>query len=258
MTLMQKIDKIMHKELYFRGHKADIYAILANFSTISNLLLGFVVLITILSVKHTPVDKLLMARLIVLAGSFDAIDGKFARRSNTRPKLGAQFDTAADLVSFGFAPSAMILYMFYVFDSFTALLFAGIYLFTASFRLSRFMIDPTTSKLGYFKGMPSPVSALFIAGWFVQPNIYLPLAGFLIVLISSTMISSLPYTALRVVKTKFQIFYAIFTVSIMLLFTYAPNSWMVTLGIIWIAYVTYFATIGPFHAYSTLVKEGHY
>lgn len=258
MSSIQKIDKIMHKEFHFRGHKADLYAILANFSTISNLLLGFVVLITILSVKQSPVDKILMARLIVLAASFDAVDGKLARRSNTRPKLGAQFDTAADLISFGFAPSAMILYMFYIFDSFTALAFAGIYLFTASFRLSRFMIDQTTSKFGYFKGMPSPVSAIFVAGWFVQPNINLPLAGFLIVLISSTMISSLPYTGMRVIKTKFQILYAIFTISIMLLFTYAPNAWMVNIGIIWIVYVTYFTTIGPFHAYSTLVKEGHY
>ena len=173
MSSIQKIDKIMHRKLYFRGHKADIYAILANFSTISNLLLGLAVIITILIFGSTiPVNRSLMARLIVLAASFDAVDGKFARRSNTRPKLGAQFDTAADLVSFGFAPSAMIIYMFYIFDPFTALAFAGIYLFTASFRLSRFMIDQTTSKFGYFKGMPSPVSAIFVAGWFVQPNIH--------------------------------------------------------------------------------------
>ena len=170
MSILLKVDRFGHKMIRVGNHQADVYALLANFSSISNLMLGVYILIAILFEEY---DKFWLARLMVLGASFDSIDGKLARRSNTKPRLGAQFDTAADLVTFALAPAAMILFMFYSVNPIVASIFAGIYLFCASFRLSRFMIEPTTAKVKYFRGMPSPPAAIFIAGWFVQsePNL---------------------------------------------------------------------------------------
>lgn len=251
MSILLKVDRFGHKMIRVGNHQADVYALLANFSSISNLILGVYILAAILF-KDPDYDIFLLARLMVLGASFDAVDGKLARRSNTKPRLGAQFDTAADLVTFALAPAAMILFMFYSVNPIVALIFAGIYLFCASFRLSRFMMEPTTVKVKYFRGMPSPPAAVFIAGWFVQSEPNLVWASISIMFISALMVTSFPFTAMKVVKTLFQKINFIFTVSIMILFTYAPNSWMEFIGKLWIFDVTYFGILGPYHAYKTL------
>ena len=256
MSMIKKFDIFGHKMVKIGKYSADIYAVLANFSTISNLFLGLYIFTVILFPETFYTDYYLIARFMVLGASFDAIDGKLARRSNTKPRLGAQFDTMADLMTFALAPAAMILVMFYRVHPLVAYVFAGVYLFCASFRLSRFMIEPTTSKVKYFRGMPSPPAAIFIAGWFVQSNPNLLLASLNIMFIAVLMITSFPFTAMKVVKTLFQKLNFIFTVAIMLLFTYAPNSWMEFIGKLWIFNVTYFGILGPYHAYRTLsVKE---
>ena len=183
---------------------------------------------------------------------------QLARRSNTKPKLGAQFDTAADLFTFGFAPAAMILSILYFFNPYLAAIVSGVYLFSASFRLSRFMIDQTTSRMGYFKGMPSPPAALFIAGWFLLPEVNPAIASLYFVFIAGIMISSLPYTAMRIVNTLFLKIFFGFTIVMMLAFTYAPDSWMISIGYFWIGYGLFYGLFGPKHAIRTLVKENHY
>ncbi len=250
-----KIDSFGHKTINIGKYTIDNYAILANFSTVSNLILGLYAFIAVLFPDLLYTDHYIVARFIVLGASFDAIDGKLARRSNTAPRLGAQFDTAADLFTFGLSPTAIILTMFYPTSAVIAYLFALVYLFFASFRLSRFMIDPTTKSTGYFRGMPSPPAAIFIAGWYVIADPNLVIAAVLILFVAGTMITNYPFTAMKSVKTKFQKINFIFTVSIMLLFTYAPDTWMQSIGYIWIAQVTYFAIGGPFHAYLTLDVE---
>lgn len=252
MTVIAKIDNVGHKLIRFGKHTIDIYAILANFSTISNLLLGLYAFLAILFSDTFYTDHYIIARGIVLGASFDAIDGKLARRSHTKPRLGAQFDTAADLFTFCLAPGAMVLSIFYPISPFIGYLLGLMVMFFASFRLSRFMIDPTTARAGYFKGMPSPVAALFVTGVFVIDQLNLPLAAFGLMFISAEMITSYPFTAMKQVKTWFQKINFIFTVSIMLLFTYAPDTWMQTLGYLWIIQVLYFGILGPTHAYRTL------
>ncbi|MCY3414078.1 MAG: CDP-alcohol phosphatidyltransferase family protein [Candidatus Heimdallarchaeota archaeon] len=252
MTLISSIDNIGHKMISIGKFQFDLYAILANFSTISNFLLGLYAFIAVLFPEYVFNGHYLPIRAVVLGASFDAIDGKLARRSNTRPKLGAQFDTSADLVTFGFAPAAMILSMFYAVSQVGGLLLAGIYLFCASFRLSRFMIDPTTYRGGYFRGMASPPAAIFVAGWFALSNPNLILAAISLMFVAGLMITSFPFTAMKLVKTWFQKINFVFTISIMLLFTYAPDTWMENLGLIWIANVSYYGIFGPYHANQTL------
>lgn len=243
-------DRFGHKTITIGSNKADIYALLANFSTLSNLALGFVISFFILIGK--PIDRIIAMRFLMLGASFDAIDGRIARLSNTKPRLGAQFDTLADQFTFAFAPGLMIVDMYHTLNFYFAFFLSGLYLFSASFRLSRFMLEPTH---GYFKGMPSPVAALFVGAWYVLNDPDMVLAGVSIALISAVMISSLPYTGMKKVQTKVQLFYFIFTVTMMLLLTYSPSNWFSRLSIIWIVFIYYFSTIGALHGYYCIKKQ---
>ena len=102
--------RVGHKRIHFIGFEADVFALLANFSTLMNFTLGIIVTLAI--VLGNPLDKILAMRFIMLGASFDAIDGRLARKSNTKPRLGAEFDTLADLATFGLAPSMLILHSF--------------------------------------------------------------------------------------------------------------------------------------------------
>ncbi len=44
----------------------------------------------------------------MIAGVFDKLDGKIARATNTTSKFGVEYDSLADLISFGLAPGLMI------------------------------------------------------------------------------------------------------------------------------------------------------
>jgi len=244
------IDRLGHRKLKILNLEADIYALLANFSTLMNFTLGLVIALSL--ILNNPLNRILVMRFIMLGASFDAIDGRLARRSHTKPRLGEQFDTLADLSTFGFAPSMLILYSFYPIDQYFALLLAGMYLFAAGFRLSRFMLSPTH---GFFHGMPSPVAATYIAAWYMLPDLDPTLFVINVALISTVMVVNLPYTAMKKATTLFQKLNFIFTVSLMLLLTYSPNRWMEPLATIWIYFIFYFIVFGPYNARLTFKQQ---
>lgn len=238
-----------HRKLRLFNQEADMYALLANFSTLMNFILGLIVSFGI--ILGNPLNRILAMRLIMLGASFDAIDGRLARRSNTKPRLGAQFDTLADQSTFGLAPSMLILHNFYSLDHYFAFLLAGMYLFAAWFRLSRFMLTPTS---GFFNGMPSPVAATFVAAWYMLPNADITLSALNMALISTVMVVNLPFTAMKTVTTLFQKVFFVYTVTLMLLLTYSPNSLMEPLAVLWILLIIYFIAIGPYNARLTFKK----
>ena len=48
------------------------------------------------------------AAVIVVAGLLDGLDGKVARATGSTSRFGVEFDSLADLVSFGVAPAVLI------------------------------------------------------------------------------------------------------------------------------------------------------
>ena len=62
-------------------------------------------------VEASKGNFVLAAWLILLALVFDGLDGRIARMTNTTSQFGVEFDSLADVVSFGIAPS-MLLYFF--------------------------------------------------------------------------------------------------------------------------------------------------
>jgi len=112
-------------------------------------------------------DFVLASWMILLAAFLDAMDGKVARLTNTSSKFGVEYDSLADVVSFGLAPSVLIYSFFFTnwnivgaFISFFPLLFSSI-------RLARFNVQLEGFDKSHFSGLPSPVAALSLATYII-------------------------------------------------------------------------------------------
>ncbi len=102
---------------------------------------------------------------IFIAMVFDGLDGRIARMTGSTSAFGAEYDSLADMVSFGLAP-ALLLYSWGV-SEFGKLgwLAAFIYTAGAALRLARFNVQASSLDKKYFQGLPSPAAAALVAGW---------------------------------------------------------------------------------------------
>lgn len=130
----------------------NIY-VLPNLLTTGNMFCGFFAIIY--SIRS---DFTVAAYSIVAAAVFDMLDGRVARMTNTESPFGAQYDSLADIVSFGMAP-ALLLYL-WALEPFGRLgwLASFGYLACAALRLARFNVQASEEK-NYFQGLPTPMAA---------------------------------------------------------------------------------------------------
>lgn len=103
------------------------------------------------------------AVLVILAGVLDTLDGRIARLTGTTSEFGIEFDSLADLVSFGVAP-AFLAYQ-WVLAPLHRLgwLVAFLFVVCAAMRLARFNIQTSPGNKRYFAGLPTPPAALAVA-----------------------------------------------------------------------------------------------
>jgi CDP-diacylglycerol---serine O-phosphatidyltransferase len=100
---------------------------------------------------------------IMIAMMWDTLDGRVARLTNTQSAFGAEYDSLADLVSFGLAPALLVYeWSLYELGRF-GWLAAFVYLACAALRLARFNTQVGISDKRYFQGLPSPAAAGVIA-----------------------------------------------------------------------------------------------
>lgn len=101
---------------------------------------------------------------IFVAMLLDGIDGRVARLTNTESDFGAEFDSLADMVSFGLAP-ALIIYL-WTLSEFGKIgwLVSFVYVACAALRLARFNTQAAQSDKRYFQGLASPAAAAVVAG----------------------------------------------------------------------------------------------
>jgi len=109
---------------------------------------------------------------IFVAMIFDGLDGRVARMTNSSSAFGAEYDSLADMVSFGLAP-ALLLYQWALqdFDK-VGWVVAFIYTAAAALRLARFNTQVGIADKRYFQGLPSPAAAALLAGlvWMAETN----------------------------------------------------------------------------------------
>lgn len=161
------------------GERLKIY-FLPNLLTAGNLFCGFVALTKIVEANLAPDPvtglvnwwpiKFALA-CILLACIFDLFDGRVARMGGHESPFGREFDSLADLVSFGVAPAFLVhrvVLRHALPDEYIQFgwFIASIYLLCGAFRLARFnclsaMNLPGTGK--DFLGFPIPSAAGLVA-----------------------------------------------------------------------------------------------
>jgi len=108
-------------------------------------------------------DFTIAAISIMIAMMWDTLDGRVARLTNTQSAFGAEYDSLADLVSFGLAP-ALLVYQWSLYElGRFGWLAAFVYLTCAALRLARFNTQIGVADKRYFQGLPSPAAAGVIA-----------------------------------------------------------------------------------------------
>ena len=148
---------------------------------------------------------------IFVAAILDGLDGRVARLTNTQSEFGVQYDSLADLVSFGMAP-ALVMYHWALsamkLDGTTlgkvGWLAAFLYAACAALRLARFNSQVGTVDKRWFIGLASPAAAGLMAsfawtchefGWSGEELRYGALA--VTVVAGLLMVSRIRYTSFK-------------------------------------------------------------
>jgi len=175
--------------------------------------------------------------LILAAVIFDSLDGRLARMGGRTSLFGAEFDSLADVVSFGVTPALMVFFLILAprgeYQWFRELgwMIAFIYLLCGAVRLARFNVitNPLLHRSESeshkdFVGLPIPAAAGTVASLVLlllnmannakelrQLTLGLPL---ILILVSFLMVSTIRYPSFKQVnwetKTRFRTFVAVF------------------------------------------------
>lgn len=161
-----------------------------NMITSGNLLCGMMGLILLFHGRPGPASW-----LVFIAVFFDFMDGRIARRLGGGSQFGLEFDSLADVVSFGVVP-AMIMYTEYASTLGVAgVLAASFFALCGALRLARFNV---VHMPGPFQGLPIPAGGLFLASIVLAGVPLHPLAAaFFCLATGALMISSVPYGSLK-------------------------------------------------------------
>ncbi len=130
--------------------------------------------------------------LVAAAMAFDFLDGKVARLLKQEHALGRELDSLADMVSFGVAPSIILLQLY----GFGVLILAAaaVYAVAGALRLARFNLLAAAGEKGYFLGVPIPAAAFLLLA-----SSFLGLAAWLQALVMAAL-AALMVSDLRIQK----------------------------------------------------------
>ncbi len=146
--------------------KRGIY-LLPNLLTTAGLFAGFY---AIVSAMKGHFDTAAVAMFIAMLA--DALDGRVARLMHASTDFGVQYDSLADMVSFGLAP-ALVVYSWALKDlGKVGWLIAFLFAACTALRLARFNIQSEQADKKFFIGLPSPAAAAVIASmlWCLNDN----------------------------------------------------------------------------------------
>lgn len=134
--------------------------LLPNLFTTAALFSGFYAIASAISGRYETAAILIFVSLVL-----DGLDGRVARMTNTQSDFGAEYDSMADMISFGAAP-AIVMYLWSLSSlGQVGLIGAFVHLAGGALRLARFNTQLATQDKNYFQGLPSPAAASLLAGF---------------------------------------------------------------------------------------------
>lgn len=156
---IEKLEKLDLPEKPKRRRRRGIY-LLPNLFTTAALFSGFYAIVAATNSRFEAA-----AIAVFVAMILDGLDGRVARLTNTQSAFGAEYDSLADVISFGLAP-ALVMYEW----SLSSLGKAGwlaafFYTAAAALRLARFNTQVGKVNKAYFQGLASPAAAAVMSGF---------------------------------------------------------------------------------------------
>ena len=200
--------------------------LIPNLLTTGSVLCGFVSIIYSFESSLAIAANLLLAAFIL-----DGLDGRVARITKTTSDFGAQYDSLADVVSFGVAPSVFLYQWFlkdvnFLINSWLELgvIIASLYLVSVLLRLARFN---TSKSKDFFIGLPCPLGAILVSLCFIVTDkfgidliFHKELSVLASILISFLMISKFSYFSFKNFGDREKIkFYWLFFIILLLVIT---------------------------------------
>ena len=173
-----------------------MYRILPSIFTVGNLFCGFLAISYILDGRYVPATW-----LIVLGGALDTMDGRIARFIGNDSKFGIEFDSLADVCTFGIAPALMVYRESLNSGWGVAIAFA--FLLCGALRLARYNLLSHEDERGeLFLGLPIPAAAVALSQYVVftkdawQPSHDGSVAVVFVLLLSGLMVSRVEYDSM--------------------------------------------------------------
>ncbi|NNG01683.1 MAG: CDP-diacylglycerol--serine O-phosphatidyltransferase [Desulfobacteraceae bacterium] len=228
--------------------------LLPNLFTTLNLFCGFYAVIAAINGKF-----LAAAISIVIAGLFDNLDGKIARATKTTSQFGVEYDSLADLISFGFAPGLLIYLWALQPLGRIGWLAAFLFVVCGALRLARFNTQVGSVSSDYFIGLPIPggagmcaVTVLFCHKIGIENSLNPLIILVTIYLLSFLMVSSIQYNSFKRPELfKTMNFNSLVTAVLIFIFIAAqPSIALFMFGVI-------YTLSGPFNFIRHSIKRKH-
>jgi CDP-diacylglycerol--serine O-phosphatidyltransferase len=228
--------------------KKRVY-VLPNLLSAGNLCAGFIAITAAINLQF---EKAAIA--LIVAGMLDVFDGKIARITGSCSRFGMEFDSLADLVSFGAGP-AILMYM-WAFQPYGRAGWVAAFLLVAcgAMRLARFNVHADKVDRRWFIGLPIPAAAGFIATTVLlleQPVIFgRPLGTILIFqayLLAFLMVSTIRYRSFKEVgmRQKHPFSFLVCSIFLFSIIAMKPRITLFTLGLAYILSGPVLAALSP-------------
>ena len=208
-----------------RIRRRGIY-LLPNLFTTAALFAGFYAIVQAMNLRFDQA-----AQAIFVAMVLDGLDGRVARLTRTQSAFGAEYDSLADMVSFGAAPALIVYEWTLKGMGKLGWIAAFVYVAGAALRLARFNTMLEVADKHWFTGMPSPAAAALVAGlvWIIDdysidPSTLKWWAWSVTIFAGLTMVSNVRYYSFKTINLKKSVpFLAIFIFVLMIaLLSYQP------------------------------------
>lgn len=201
-----------------RARSKGIY-LLPNAFTTAALFCGFFAIVQAMNHQFETAAIAIFASLVL-----DGMDGRIARMTNTQSAFGEQYDSLADMVSFGVAP-ALVAYEWVLKDfGKWGWLAAFTYCAGAALRLARFNANVGVVDKKFFQGLPSPAAGALIAGfiWLADDNKIpvrdsaIPWVTFLITIYAGlTMVSNARFYSGKALDIRYRVSFGVMVLMIL-------------------------------------------
>lgn len=185
-------------------HRSRGIYLLPNLFTTSGLFAGFY---AIVAAQRNDFESAAIA--VFIAMIMDGLDGRVARLTNTQSAFGAEYDSLADIVSFGVAPSLVVYSWGLSSLGKPGWLVAFFFAAATALRLARFNSSLHVQDKRYFQGLPCPSAAGLIAAMvWVAHDYGVPgqklwvLAAIVTLITGGLMVSTIRYYSFKDIDLK--------------------------------------------------------